>query len=642
MSAKQIILGTAGHIDHGKTSLIKKATGINTDRLKEEKLRGITIELGFASLALPNGKSVGIVDVPGHEKFVKNMVAGATGIDLVAMVIAADEGVMPQTREHMEICTLLGITHGFVVLTKIDMVDEEWLELVTEDVKTFLAGTFLEQAPIVAFSAVTGQGLERFIEVVADISASIPERHSSGILRLPIDRVFSMKGFGTVITGTLTSGRVAVGEKVMIYPSEVVSKVRGLQVHNQSMQTAVSGMRTAINFQGLEKTTVNRGDIVATPDAMVPSFMVDILLNYLPSNKKALKNRQRVRLHTGTSEIMAVVVLLDREELPPGQSAFAQLRLDTPVTLVKDDHYVLRSYSPVRTIGGGKVLDPIPEKHKRNKPDIAEHLSILAASDPEEVVRRQIEVRGFEGCSFRNLRLMGNLQEKQLEMILQKMMSHQQVVQVDKEKRSFIHHSAFDLLQQTIEQIVGAYHKKNALKAGMPKEELKSQLPASIGVKLFTLALNQMIKNDKLAQQEDIVHLPAHTINLGADQKTLRRQIVEFYLQGGITPPYFKEIVQQLDAPEDQARQVLSLLVSEAVIVKVKEDLYYHREPLSDLQNRLVAYLEKNQEISTPQFKDMTGASRKFVIALIEYFDNIQLTIRVGDIRQLRRRPPGS
>lgn len=636
---KQIILGTAGHIDHGKTSLIKTVTGINTDRLKEEKLRGITIELGFASLELPEGLQLGIVDVPGHEKFIKNMVAGATGIDLLAMVIAADEGIMPQTSEHLEICTLLDIRHGLVVLTKIDMVDEEWLEMVKEEITEFTRGTFLENAPVVPFSAVSGQGRDTFIQTVEKISRDISPRSSAGLFRLPIDRVFSMKGFGTVITGTLASGKVNVGDRVMIYPSDQISKVRGLQVHNQSVQTAVAGMRTAINFQGLDKTAVNRGDVVAAVDTLTTSYMVDIRLHYLASNPKALKNRRKVRFHSGTNEILGTVVLLDRDEIEPGQTAFVQIRLDEPVTLVRDDACVLRSYSPVRTIGGGKVINPIPVKHKRNRPDVIEQLAKLAETDPEELVQLQISTCGFKGCSHKHLRQAVNLADKPLDATLQALMSRQQVLLVDKEKRIYIHQSPLQTLQGLIRDQLGAYHKAHPLKEGMPKEELKSKLPTGMDNKLFTMILNLLGKSRDIVQQEDLIRLADHQVSMGLDQETLSRQIQDIYLKNGITPPYFKEVRTRLDAPAEQIDQVLALLVDKGILVKVKEDFYYHRDPLEDLKKKLVDYLVANEEISTPQVKDMTGASRKFVIPLIEYFDNIQLTLRVGDVRKLRKRP---
>ncbi|MBI5551790.1 MAG: selenocysteine-specific translation elongation factor [Desulfobacterales bacterium] len=636
---KQIILGTAGHIDHGKTSLVRALTGINTDRLKEEQLRGITIELGFAYLTLPNGQHLGIVDVPGHEKFVKHMVAGATGIDLVALVIAADEGIMPQTREHMEICVLLGVRYGVVVLTKIDLVEPEWLAMVEEEVAQFTQGTFLEGAPVLPVSSATGQGLPEFTQALERISADIPPRASAGIFRLPVDRVFSMKGFGTVITGTLISGKVAVGEKVMLYPSGLTSKVRGLQVHNQSVETAEAGMRTAINFQGLEKAEVNRGDVIATPEALVPSYMIDVALHYLPSNPKPLKNRSRVRFHAGTSEILGIVALLDREELKPGENAIVQIRLETPVTLIKDDHYVVRSYSPVRTVGGGRVLNPIAPKHKSTQVEAIQRLSALAEAPPEQVVVHHVEAAGYGGCSFGDLMLMANLPEKQLDRLLQTLMSQKTAVQIDREKRRFIHAATFTALQKEMHAHLSAYHGKNPLKQGMPKEELKSRLPASVDIKLFTLTLQQMIKAGEITAEEDLVWLADHRVALRVDQSALRANILSAYENGGLTPPSFKELCETLGTPLEPARQVLSLLVNEGLIVKIREEYYCHQRHLADLKRKLVEYLSTHEEISTPQFKDMTGASRKFVIPLIEYFDTTQLTIRVGDLRKLRKQP---
>ncbi len=465
---KQIILGTAGHIDHGKTSLIKAISGTDTDRLKEEKERGITIELGFASLDLPGGQHLGIVDVPGHEKFVKNMVAGATGIDIVVMVIAADEGVMPQTREHMEICTLLGIQHGLIAMTKTDMVDEEWLELALEDISEFSQGTFLEDAPILPVSSVTGDGIPELISTIDEIAGSIPQRPPSSLFRLPIDRVFTMKGFGTVITGTLVSGKITVGETIMVYPTGITSKVRGIQVHNQSAESAEVGMRTAINFQGLNKTAVKRGEVLSTPDALIASYMVDISFHYLASSKKPLKNRTLVRFHTGTSEVMGYLILLEQEELPPGQTVVAQLRLDTPVAIVKDDRFVIRSYSPVRTIGGGQVLNPIPQKHKRLKQDVIDGLQHLTDEDPEAVISQQIQQAGYGGVSFSHLKIMTNLTDKQLDTALQHLLSKKTITQTDKQTRTFLHQATFDKLIQKTTEYLTKYHADNPLKAGMP------------------------------------------------------------------------------------------------------------------------------------------------------------------------------
>jgi len=636
-AVKRIILGTAGHIDHGKTSLIKALTGIDTDRLKEEKERGITIELGFASLDLPSGQHLGVVDVPGHEKFVKNMVAGATGIDIVMMIIAADEGVMPQTREHLEICTLLGVRHGLIVMTKVDLVDEEWMELALEDIREFSQGTFLENAPIIPASSVTGRGVPELVDALDGIAGRIPERLPSSLFRLPIDRVFTMKGFGTVITGTLVSGSVQVGDAVMVYPSGITSKVRGIQVHNQSADTAEAGMRTAINFQGLDKSAVFRGDILSRPGALIASYMVDVSFQFLASNKKPLKNRTLVRFHTGTSEVLGHLILLEEEELSPGQSAVAQIRLDAPVAVVKDDRFVVRSYSPVRTIGGGQVLNPAPPKHRRLKADVVQGLKKLAASDPEQIIVYHVQQADADGLSFALLRIMTNLTDRQLETILQNLSSQKAIVQTDRENRVYVHQSTLDALSRKTAEFLTHYHAANPLKTGMPKEELKSKFPHRLDSKLFNLLLNQMIKSRQIYQEENTVRMTDHHVSLGQDQANLRDKILMAYAQGGLQPPYFREVTASLKTDANRAKDVLLHLVEEGLIVKTKEDLYFHAAAVDKLKQRLIAFLEANGEITTPQFKDMTGASRKYVIPLIEYFDAKNVTLRVGDVRKLRR-----
>ena len=635
---KQIILGTAGHIDHGKTALIKALTGINTDRLKEEKRRGITIELGFAFLDLPGGQRLGIVDVPGHEKFVKNMVAGATGIDFVAMVIAADEGVMPQTREHMEICSLLDIRHGLVVLTKTDLVDEEWLELVEEDVRDFVRGTFLESAPIVPVSSVTGAGIPDFIKTLDELSAELPGRPPSSLFRLPVDRVFTMKGFGTVITGTLISGQVQVGDTVMLYPAGITSKVRGLQVHNQSVAKAEAGMRTAINFQGLEKAVVNRGDVLSNPGALKPSYMIDVTMNYLGSNKKPLKNRTRARFHSGTNEVLGIIVLIDREELAPGETTLAQIRLDSPVTVIKDDHFVIRSYSPVRTIGGGTVLNPIPQKHKRFRPDVIDGLKGLMADDPEQIILYHVQESGYRGLAYADLKIMTSLHEKQLQQIIQNLLSKRSIILADKESQTYIHSNSFDTFRSETSQYLSGFHKANPLKTGMSKEELKSKFPDLLNSRLFNLMLNQMIKDKSVVTEDNSVRLSSHKVSLGVDQADIRDKVLNAYRENGLTPPYFKDLKKNFEIEDSLAKDVIRLLVDQGLIVKAKEDLYFYADAVNDLQQKLVEFLTAHGEMSTPQFKEMTGVSRKYLIPLIEYFDARNVTIRIGDIRKLRNR----
>jgi selenocysteine-specific elongation factor len=635
---KQIILGTAGHIDHGKTSLIKALTGTDTDRLKEEKERGITIELGFAALDLPGGQHLGIVDVPGHEKFVKNMVAGVTGIDIVVMVIAADEGVMPQTREHMEICTLLDVQYGMVAVTKIDMVDEEWLELALEDIGDFVKGTFLEDAPVAAVSSTTRKGIPEFIEILDELAAKIPERPPSDLFRLPIDRVFTMKGFGTVITGTLISGRVQVGDAIMIYPSGITSKVRGIQVHNNSADEARAGLRTAINFQGLEKEAISRGEVLSKPNTLEASYMVDVSFHYLAGNKKPIKNRTRIRFHTGTSEVLGNLILLDREDLAPGEDTVVQLRLDTAVALVKDDRFVIRSYSPIYTIGGGKVLNPIPLKHKRFKPDTVEGLKALGHQAPQAIILFHVEASGYQGVSFSHLKMMTNLPDKQLENVLQGLLSQKTLIQVDKENRIYIHHICSERLKNDTQRQLAEYHMANPLKPGMSKEELKTKFPPLLTSKLFNLTLNQMIKEKEIVQDENVIRLASHAVSLGGKQADVKDKILKTYLNAGLQPPYFKELAKSLDTDVSRSREVLMHLVNEGTIVKVKEELFFHAEAINSLKKRLVTFLETQGEITTPQFKEMTGVSRKYVIPLAEHFDSTNATLRVGDVRKLRKK----
>lgn len=636
----QIILGTAGHIDHGKTSLIRALTGIETDRLKEEKQRGITIELGFASIKLPGGELVGVVDVPGHEKFIKNMVAGASGIDLVAMVIAADEGVMPQTREHMDICTLMGIEHGFITLTKIDIVDEELLELALEDIKDFTRGTFLEDAPIVPVSSTTGEGLDLFRKTLDTMYHKIPQRPFSPIFRLPVDRVFSMKGFGTVITGTLASGKANLGENIMIFPTGITSKIRGIQVHNNGVDEVAAGTRTAINFQGLDKESVNRGDVLSTPNALRPSHMVDAEFHYLSKNAKPAKPRTRIRFHSGTSEIIGNLVLLDREELLPGDKACVQIRLESPVCCIKNDRFVIRSYSPIKTIGGGQILNPVPKKHKLFNKKIIEGLNSLISCDFEETISFFVNQGEYSGVSFADLRVMTNIPDKKLDVSLQKMLAARKIIQTDKEKRLYVHSSLFESLTKDILLRLKEYHGANPLKEGMSRQELKSKFRAlrENDSKLFSIVLTKIARDKKIVQEQNIVRLSTHEIALQVDQQNLKEKISTIYKKSGLTPPFFRVICTDLNVDQKNAMEVLHMLIDEKIIVKTKDDLYFDAFVINELKKELVAFLNKSKEITTPKFKEMTNISRKFVIPLIEYFDSINLTIRVGDTRQLRKK----
>jgi selenocysteine-specific elongation factor len=423
----------------------------------------------------------------------------------------------------------------------------------------------------------------------------------------------------------------------MIYPSKITSKVRGIQVHNQSSDHASAGMRTAINFQGLEREAISRGEVLSKPGSLAASYMVDASLHYLASNKKPLKNRRRVRFHTGTSEVLGNIILLDREELAPDEATPVQLRLDAPVALVKDDRFVIRSYSPVYTIGGGKVLNPIPPKHKRFKPDVVDGLKALEHQAPEAIIVFQVEAAGYQGVSFAHLKMMTNLPDKQLEKILQNLLSQKTLIQVDKENRVYIHSNGFEALKDQIRHQLGNYHRANPLKAGMSKEELKTKFPTLPKSKLFNLAFNQMTKEETIAQEKNIIRLASHAVSLGGKQADVKDKILKTYRQAGLQPPYFKELAKSLESDVNHAKAVLMHLVAEGAIVKVKEDLFFHTKAIKDLKLKLTKFLEAQGEITTPQFKEMTGVSRKFVIPLAEYFDSTSVTLRVGDVRKLRK-----
>jgi selenocysteine-specific elongation factor len=635
---KQVILGTAGHIDHGKTSLIRALTGIDTDRLKEEKLRGITIELGFAHMDLPNGERLGIVDVPGHERFVKHMVAGATGIDLVALVIAADEGVMPQTREHMEICQLLRVKKGLVVLTKTDLVEgPEWVDMVREEVGDFLKGTFLEGAPILPVSAANGEGLEDLKNALAKLVAEVEARSSDGPFRLSVDRVFSMRGFGTVVTGTSLSGKLHIGDPVTIYPSLHKSKVRGLQVHNDEVQEVLPGQRTAINLQSTERALIQRGDVVATPGALVATHMVDVHLDLLQSAPRPLKNRAKIRFHTGTAEHLGTIVLLDRDELKAGEEAFAQIRLEQPIAALRGDRFVIRSYSPVQTIAGGTILHPLPGKHKgHEKIEAAEALKILLEGDDAAIILWHVQHSGWAGLTEEELRGRANVPPKVLEKTLQQFISQKKVILYDKDNRRLLYPDALEQLKEKILETLAEHHRLFPLKTGMAKEELAAQLPKPVDTRLYNFVLRQLNEKDLIAQEMEWVRLTTHKVDLTKEEESIRQKLEKIYLESQLQTPFFKDISSKLPGTPRQHQDVLAWMFSQGILVKVKEDILFHSAVLEDLQKKLVAHLKEHGEMSTPEFKDMTQTSRKYTIPLLEYFDARKVTIRVGDVRRLR------
>jgi selenocysteine-specific elongation factor len=635
---KHFVLGTAGHVDHGKTALIKALTGVDTDRLKEEKQRGITIELGFASLTLPSGQILGIVDVPGHEKFIKNMVSGAAGIDLVLMVIAADEGIMPQTKEHLNICSLLGISKGIVALTKTDLVEKDWLNLVQSEITDFLKGTFLEDAPIIPVSAVKEEGLSDLIQALDSMISKIAEKTDDGIFRLPVDRVFTMKGFGTVVTGTLASDHIKTGEEVQILPENIAARIRGIQVHNHPVEEAWAGQRTAINLQGIEKSVINRGNVLVRPQTVWPSQRLDVFVEFLAANSKNLKNRALVRLHTGTSEIISRIILLEKDELTPDEKGFAQLVLSDQDVVVAGDHFVLRSYSPVTTIGGGQIIDPLPKKHKRLNNKIIEDLNLLQKGALQEKISVILERAGFTGIGLQRLAFRLGIRAKKIREALENLFSGKKAFLLDSEETTVISAHFFNQLEEIIIRTITAYHQKNPLKEGISKEELKGSLENDVSPKLFNMVMGSLNKKETVISDKDNVRLAKHQVELAGDLDSLRQDIARIYDEAGLTPSSLTEVISKFGNRKTKAQSIINLMLKEGDLIKINEELCFSRKLLDNLQNDYTKLLMKDGQATPASFKELTGLSRKYIIPLMEYFDMNKLTVRVGDHRVLRKK----
>ncbi|AAM25058.1 MAG: Selenocysteine-specific translation elongation factor [Caldanaerobacter subterraneus] len=621
---KNIIIGTAGHIDHGKTTLIKALTGKDTDRLKEEKLRGITTDLGFAYFDLPSGIRAGIIDVPGHEKFIKNMLAGAHGIDIVMLVIAADEGVMPQTKEHVDILSFLDIKAGIIVLTKCDLVEKDWLLIVEEDVRENLKGTFLENAPIVHVSSVTGEGLDILVNTLDELAQKVKERSSEGIFRLPVDRVFSIAGFGTVVTGTLISGKIKVGDKVMIYPKMIESRVRNLQVHERNVECAFAGQRTAINLANVKVEEIERGDVIAPPEAIIPSTMIDVKLSLL-KEAKTLKNRERIRFYTGASEVIGRAVLLDRDELHGGESCYAQIYLEDCVSVLRKDKFVIRTYSPMLTIGGGIILDPNPEKHKRFDIEVIETLSNIEKLGDKFVIEKLV-YESLLPLSEEEIKRKANVVD------IGKFSLKNLIKLKLEEKDYFYHREKYEEMCLRTKEILEDFHRKNPLKEGISKEELKNKLFGDIKSKLCDFIFELMEKEEIIKIKNQLVALKDFKVVLNEEQEKLKERIIKIYRDSKFEPPKLSELEGY---PE--IIPMVEYLVNIGELVKLDEEIFLSKDNYEEAQNVLINYLKENKEITLAVYRDLLNTSRKYAMAILEYFDSIKLTKRIGDVRVLAR-----
>jgi selenocysteine-specific elongation factor len=644
---KSIIVGTAGHIDHGKTALVKALTGIDADRLEEEKRRGITIDLGFAHMDLPapndetaSGETLrlGFVDVPGHERFVRNMLAGVGGIDLVLLVIAADEGIKPQTREHFDILQLLGVRRGITVLTKSDAVDAETLEIVRLEVQEFLRGTFLDQPSldqsrldqpksILAVSALTGAGLEELKRAMASAAAEVQPRDSHAIARLPIDRVFTMKGFGTVVTGTLVAGTVRRDDELEVFPTGRRVRVRGLQVHGQTAEAAVAGQRTALNLAGASTEDLSRGMTLTPPAIFETTRRADISLRLLSSAERPLKDRARVHFHSYTMETVAEVLLHGTKQIAPGEQAFARLKLPEPALLLPGDRFILRQFSPVVTIGGGTLLDaaPIPRM-----PGQADFLKVLAGGNAETILRTRIARRQHAGISMSRLIAETGWTKSFIEAQLAQAVREKRVVRIGE---LILHLPALETLKLCIVDTVEDFHKKNRLTGGMPKEELREQAGASAEV--LDAALAVLADEKKIEVVGDLVRLPGHGVVMKDEEAESRKKIEDAFASAGLTVPALHEVIAGLTIDKVRAQKIMTLLLRDKVLIKVSDELVFHRSALEELRRQMAVYKVKFATIDVAKFKEVTGVSRKYAIPLLEYLDRERVTRRVGDARQI-------
>jgi len=635
---KRIVIGTAGHIDHGKTALVKALTGVDTDRLKEEKRRGITIELGFTSLPLPSGIRCGIVDVPGHERFIDHMVAGATGIDLVMLVVAADEGVMPQTVEHLAICGLLGIRAGLVALTKADLVDEEMRALAVEDVQELVRGTFLARSPIIPFSSLTGEGRETLLAELDRAARRVTEKELEGPVRMPVDRVFTMKGFGTVVTGTLLSGKLAVGDTVDLLPSGNRAKVRGLQVYNQAVPTASAGCRTAVNLQGIEKSVLERGEILAEPDRFGASLRQYVHFHYRPQTDRVLPNRFRLVIHWGTTKVMGRIRFLEGQEgLEPGNSELAQLTLESPLFPVFGDRLIARDFSTNRTLGGGVILDPQAVRFKeRDRERILPWLKKLVAEAPGDRVSYYLWRQGSTGGSLREMAVWCRLSEREAANICRELAGRGEILCVDPDQGLFIRADAFDAFKDELLEVIRLSHRENPYQSGIQKESLGTSLKPPVRERLLQFALAWLVKTGEIEQDRERVRIAGHRVRLSEGDASVRLAVLGILEERDVMPPVAKELADMLKKAESELRPLLDYLTQQGELVKVSEGMYFRSTTVEELRNRLTSFLQEKGEIQPGEFKTLSQTTRKYTIPLLEYFDRTRLTLRLGDRRVLR------
>jgi selenocysteine-specific elongation factor len=628
---KSIIVGTAGHIDHGKTALVKALTGIDADRLEEEKRRGITIDLGFAHMELagPGGETLrlGLVDVPGHERFVRNMLAGVGGIDLVLLVIAADESIKPQTREHLDILQLIGVRRGIAVLTKSDTVDAETLDVVRLEVEEFLHGTFLEHAPILAVSALTGAGLDTLKRAMVEAAGTLEPRDAQALVRLPIDRVFTMKGFGTVVTGTLISGTIRKDEELEVFPSRRRVRVRGVQVHGQAAETALAGQRTALNLAGASTEDLDRGMTLATPETFAATRSVDTQLQLLPSAPRGLKSRTRVHFHSNTMETVGEIRIHGHGQIGPGEIRFARVVLSEPALLLPGDRFIIRQFSPVVTIGGGAVLDAAPAKRA---PGLESFLGMLASGSAEAILQARIGRHGSSGVSLAALVAETGFSTAKIQDSLAAAIGQGTICTV---REILLDATALEALKTGLIATIRQFHQQNPLAPGISREQLREQ--GKIPPEMFIGVLELLLRGKKVEVSGESVRLPGQGVVMKDEEAESKKKIEEAFASAGLRVPALYEVIAGLKVDKARAQKIVTLLLRDRVLVKLSDELVFHRSALEQLRSQIAARKSKSPRMDVAQFKELTGVSRKYAIPLLEYLDREHVTRRSGDVREI-------
>lgn len=623
-----VIIGTAGHIDHGKTTLIKALSGIETDTTQEEKDRGMSINLGFAYFDLPSGKRCGVVDVPGHEKFIKNMLAGVSGINLVLLLVDSREGIMPQTKEHIDILTLLGIENYIIVMTKIDLVEEEYRELVKEDIQEFIAGTVLENSPIIEVDSISKKGLDILLETIDKKTEDIEAKNIEKNARLNIDRSFQVKGFGTVVTGTLTEGIVNVGDELVIYPKGIKTKVRNIQVHAKDVEKAYAGQRTAINLANIKFDDVKRGDTLATADSLIKTYMLDSEIKLINDERANLELWDRVRVYIGTEEVMARVVPLGTDLLKAGESSFAQLRLEDEIAVKNYDKFIIRTYSPMITIGGGVILDASPKKHSRFNEEILEKLKVQLEGNTSDLIANYI-------LSHNNYLVSKDSIVKDLQLpeeeIVESIVQLIETATVYETKLGYIHKKKYEEVLEKLKKLLVEYHNRFKLKVGIPKIEVLSKFKLSQKETLELLDL--FIANNEIRLEGNLVAEKDFVVNYDKKQLAEKERIEKALLEGGFTPPTIKDLTNG----EKMKVEILESLIDNT-IVRLDADLVLHANVLKEAIQKVEDHFSANEQMGLAEFRDMTGSSRKYSMAILEYIDKLGITRRVENYRVLAKK----